>query len=263
MSYRYLPARTDNFFPPQVPYLSGLGDYASDLATFERDWARYLTLVAAFEKDLASYNATVSSIDTYYANAARSYNEQFARYQSQYAAIKSANTEKARTLAKNYGFTLPQSFFDNGACISPAQRDAYARNCTTVKGLGRFGGLGSADPDCGMKQLPVCNYPVAPVKPVKGAYPKRPTPPVAPTRPTPPATTTPGSGSGSGSGSGGGNNGNSGGGNPVVTTTPLTPVTTTDDDTKKSGMVRNGILLVVVAGGAYLIYRTVKKPKAA
>ena len=261
MSYRFYPPRTTNFFSPGVPYLAGvrgLGDYASDMVAFESAWARYLTLVAAFEKAHAEYKAKCAAIDADYAGRARSYQEQLSRYQSQYATIKQANTEKALAIAKSYGLSLPQSFFDGGACISPAQRDAYSRNCQTVKGLMGLRGLGAADPDCGYKLLPLCNYPVAPVKPVKTAYPKAPVPPVAPSRPTPPVVTT----TNNGGGTPGGGNPNSGGG--PTTSIPLTPITTTsDDDGKKSGTMMNGLIIVAVLGGGYLVYRTLKKPKAA
>jgi len=60
------------------------------------------------------------------------------------------------------------------------------------------------------------------------------------------------------SGGGGG-----GGGAMTPTPTPETPVTAPGPDTKQASVLMNGLIIVAVLTGGYLVYRTLKKPKAA
>lgn len=246
MSYRFYSPRQNNFYPSGFPYfagVSGLGDYASELAAYQNAQAAYLVRLQAYKEKCAA-------IDKDYGERRRSYNIQMASYNSQVAAIRESNVAKARAVDKAFGLSLPQSFYNGDACITAAQRDAYARSCqsNTVKGLG------AVDSSCGMRQLPVCSFPVPPVAPVKPPYPAAPVEPKAPAAPvTPPS---------GGSGNGGGTSA------PPSTSTPVTvptstPPAVTSDDSKGAGMVRNGIIVAVVLGGGYLVYRTIKKPKAA
>ncbi len=274
MSYVLFPARETNFFPPGPPYLAGLrgfgslGDYAADLAAYNTamtKWrlaklnydkaikfnaAKIKVIDAAYDAALASYNADKAQWDHEYGayvTAATSWEADFARY-------KAANATRAKTVESSYGLTLPQSFYDNGACVTQAQHDNYARLCVTVKGLGMTG-LGSSDPACGGKALPVCQfgpYPTLrakPKAPTRAAYPANPVSPgPAPVAPTPPPATST---------------------TPIPVTPPttapgpdqtLTPVTA--EDSKHANVLMNGLVLVAVLGGGYLVWRTLKKPKA-
>lgn len=304
MAYVFFPPRVDNFFPAGPPYLSGmglhglalaglghvgLGDYAADLAAYQKALYAYRLDKLKWNREKLIYESAKSSavaqgsaqaasygiaMDGYTRDKAawdKEYTAYLAAmdtYNTQYAGIKQANTARALTISKSYGLSLPQSFFDGGACLSQSQHDAYARTCVTVKGL--LGtGLGSQDPDCGYKALPVCNYPTRPTvrakpsPPAAPTYPKTPTlraEPVAPTAPTAPAVVprttptltpvvrnppTPTS-------------------TPVIVTTPEpTSVPDAVEPVHQANMVRNGLLLVAVLGGGYLVYRTLKKPKAA
>lgn len=280
MSYVFFPPRTENYFPPGIPYLAGvgsLGDYAADLAAYKTAYDKWRLAKTSYTRSLSIYEAQVKAIDDAYASALAAYNQALSKYNQDYAAFlvaannwnaafsayRKANTEKSMTIAKAHGMTLSAAYYNSGACVTQAQHDAYARNCSTVKGLG-MRGLGSSDPDCGGAKLPVCQFgpfPTAPSKPtppVRGAYPKAPVDPgPAPIEPkAPPAvTTTPSSGGGS---------------SPV--TPPSTPAITpvTDDssvpvtaDSKQANVLMNGLVIVAVLGGGYLVYRTLRKPKAA
>jgi len=285
MSYTFLPPRT-SFFPSGPPYLAGLGDWSSDNAAYQA----YLADLDKWNKEKAAYDyATVrwaevtSAMDKDYARALSfyaynksQYDQRYAAYlksldtyNTQYAGIKRSNTEQSIARTKGYGITLPQGYFDAGACITQAQQTAYARGCQTVKGLGRLG-LGSSDSDCAMSKLPICAYPPKPTFTLKAPVP--PPPLVYPAKPTlrapPTLVANPGS-------------------PPVTTTTPTTPgggriytqlpkqipnTTSAPDpgpgpdlvpeEPKQAGMLMNGLILVAVLGGGYLVYRTLKKPKA-
>jgi len=268
MAYVYFPPRVSNYFPGGPPYLSGLGDYAADLATYKTklaawkmDHLKWQREKATYTALLAKYNLAVKDIEQEYSVNMAAYNAALNDYYTAFAGTKHGYTERSRTIDASYGLKLPQSYYSGLACLTQAQHDSYAKNCTTVKGLGRWG-LGSNDPDCGYAKLPICNYPVKPVAPTR-VYPKAPTlraepkSPTAPTAPpvvtTTPVTTTPSSSSGGG------------GGAPAPTPTPDVPpdaITPTAEPNKQANMVRNGLLLVVVLGGGYLVYRTLKKPKA-
>lgn len=295
MSYVFFPPRTDNYFPPGPPYLAGfggLGDYAADLAAYKTAYDKWRLAKASYTRNLTIYQAKVKSIDDTYAAALAAYNKALAQYEQDYAAFvvatnnfnaafaqyRKANEAKSMAIAKAHGMTLSAAYYNSGACVSQAQHDAYARNCSTVKGLGYLRGLGSSDPDCGGAKLPVCQFgkpPVAPTKPtppVRAAYPSAPidpgpapiepkAPPAAPPAPPPVAVVTPPS---------------SGGGGSPTTVPVVTPVTTptvtpvTDDsvvpvtsDSKQANVLMNGLVIVAVLGGGYLVWRTLKKPKAA
>lgn len=272
--YVYYPPRTTNFFPPQVPYFgAALGDYAADLATYQKaqkayqldmlQWRRDKTVFdaasAAYAKKVANITAGYGADVSEYGRNKNQWDKDYAVYvlaldawNAAFSNSKRSNTERALTIAKSYGLNLPQSFYDNGACLTQSAHDAYARQCTTVKGLGR--GLGSLDSDCGMKALPVCQFGakptlrLPPTPPSKPSYPSKPTlraMPIAPMAPTPPA-----------GGSGGGSS------TPNVPVSVSTPESALPEDTKQSGMLMNGLVIVAVAAGGYLIYRTLRKPKA-
>lgn len=282
MSYIFLPPRTGNFFPPGPPYLSGLGDYASDYAAYKKAWADYeaankkwLADKKKFDADLTTYLRKISDIDkayvesyAYYLRDKKAWDGEKATYDvamnnwgRNFSAQKKINTAAAQTVAQSYGLKLPQSFYDNGACISAADQAYYKSHCTVVKGLGSYGS------DCGMRLLPVCNFgdkPTLRAQPQPPAKPKYPTKPTLRAQPTAPTILEPTK--------------------PVVTTPVLIPITTTPspsvpgpslpqptapeetptaEDSKQANLVRNGLLLVAVLGGGYLVYRTLKKPKAA
>lgn len=278
MSYRFFPSRQQNFFPPQVPYLSGfhgLGDYASDLASYnvaqkvyEADHAKWLAEKSAYDVAYANWQAAVKSVNAMNRlNASRdqavaaAYDRNYAAYQAAASAwaqafseMRKANIERAKTISNTYGLSLPSSFYDNGACLSQAQHDAHAAQCTTVKGLG------SLDPDCGWKALPVCNMPPRPTPPTKpAAHAAKPLPPEPTLRPEPKPPTPPVNTGGSGGGGNGGGMTTPGGGSPATDPGPIT----TTDDAKKAGLFSNGLILLAIAGGGYLVYRTLRKPKAA
>lgn len=283
MSYVFFPPRTENFFPPGPPYLAGmrgLGDYAADLAAYKTDLSKWRLESLKYASAIKAYDAKVKAIDAAYAAAVASYTQDKARWDSEYAAYLVAaknwnaafatyqkqNAARAQTIASSYGLNLTPAFYSAGACVTQAQHDAYARNCTTVKGIGQIRGLGSSDSDCGGKALPVCQFgpfPTVrpqPTPPQRAAYPAKPSPlrpePVAPTAP---AVTTPSSGGGGSWGT------SSGGGGAAMTPTPDTtpaPETPTADDYKQSNVLMGGLLVAAMLGGGYLVYRTLKKPKA-
>lgn len=280
MSYVFLPPRIDNYFPPGMPYLAGLrglGDYDADLKqwrldqlSYQQNLARWQVEKANYDKAMVDYNRAMSSISGSYASAKAQYDAAKAQWDADYntyaaamaawnsqaAAIRAQNRAKSEQVAKSYGISLPSSFLNGDACITQAQKDAYMKACRsgTVKGLV---GLGSSSSDCAWAALPVCSFPAkptlraAPQPPAKPTFPAKPTlraqpsPPTTP-KPTPPAvtttpTTTP-----------------DGGGSPI--TTDLTP--TTHDDGKQANLVMGGLIVAAVLGGGYLVYRTLKKPKA-
>lgn len=290
MSYVYLPPRTSNYFPPGPPYLSGLGrlglgDYAADLAAYKTALQKYEVANKVWHNDKKKYDAAMASYlqqvktrDALYAGAVKKYNADKAAWDSDKASYdvamnawgrafsetRAANTTKAKQIAQTFKLNLPQSFFDAGACISAADKAYWQKNCTVVKGLG----IVSYGDACGMLRLPVCSFadkptlraaPTPPRKPVYPAMPTlraAPTPPVAPTAPpsVPVVVTT-----------------------PVVTTpTPSSPsvpgpslpnptpeeTTIPYEEPKQANVLMGGLLLVAVLGGGYLVYRTLKKPKA-
>ena len=286
--YVYFPPRTQNFFPAGSPYLSGLGDYASDLAAYKTALQKYEVANKVWHNDkkkydtaMASYLQQVKTIDALYAGAVKKYNKDKAAWDSDKASYdvamnawgrafseaRAANTTKAKQIAQTFKLNLPQSFFDAGACISASDKSYWQKNCTVVKGLG----IVSYGDACGMLRLPVCNfadkptlrappaYPRSPVYPAKPTLRAQPTPPVAPTAPpsVPVVVTTP---------------------TPVVVTTPIptspsvpgpslpnTPpeeTTIPEEEPKHSNVLMGGLIVVAVLGGGYLVYRTLKKPKA-
>ena len=286
MSYVFLPTRTANYYPPDMPYLAGLrglrglGDYASDLAAYNAAYASYSADYKKWVAEKKQYDVDIAAWNKAVATAQAKYKTRYAAYQKDLAAwgieagayqlasdawarsfagYKQANTARSMTIAQGYGLSLPQSYYDNGACLSQAEHDALPR-CQTVKGLGHYGGMGSVDANCGMAKLPVCQFgpqptlraqptapaaPVVPPKPTLRAQPAEPVPPAG----GPPAATTPG-----------------GGGQPAPGPGPDgsgTPGPALAPDSHNAGMIRNGLLLVAVLGGSYLVYRTLKKPKAA
>ncbi len=293
MSYAYFPPRTENYFPPGMPYLAGLrgmrglGDYAADLKQYRLDTLAYNRNMkvwnaakAKYDTDSASYGNTIASIAASYATAQGEYQRDLAAWNTEYDTYAAAlaawkatckqivndNAVRASGIAHSYGLTLPQSFADAGYCLSQAQKDAYAKNCVTVKGLGYLRGLGSSDPDCGWKAMPLCSFPAPPTirakpsAPSAPKYPAKPTlpaQPVAPVAPTQPAATVP----------------NNGGyattktphmpTGPAPSATPDPSIVPVDDPNNNAGMMRNGLLLVALGVGGFLVYRTLKKPKAA
>jgi hypothetical protein len=281
MAYVFYPPRTANYFPPGMPYLAGLrglGDYATDYAAYkhaaslyELDYKKWVLERAKYNAALAAYNTKVANLTAAYGTDMAAYNRDKADWDKEYAAYQLAmqswltnfanykrdNVTRAQAIAKAYGLTLSQVFYDNGACLTQAEHDAYARSCTTVRGLGYLRGLGSSDPDCGWKAMPVCQFgpqptlraqPTLPSAPV---YPKKPTlrpVPVAPLAPTPPSggsqTTTPASVSLPSPG-------------PDSSLTPAAP-----DEPKQANVLMGGLIVAAVLGGGYLVYRTLRKPKA-
>ncbi len=278
MAYVFFPARETNFFPPGPPYLAGLrgmrglGDYAADLAAYNADMRKWRLESLAYNKAIAFNAAKVKVIDANFAAAWKAYLADKAAWDNEYAAYLVAykswvaanqdNAARSMKIADAYGLNLTQGFYLSGACISQADHDAYARSCTVVKGLGHLRGLGSTNSDCGMKQLPICtpapSVRAKPVPPTRAAYPAAPAPLRAmPIAPTAPATTTPASSGG-------------GGGSPTThpdtvslpVTVPDASVAPTADDSKYGNVLMNGLIIVAVLGGGYLVYRTLKKPKA-
>lgn len=292
MAYVYYPPRTTNYFPSGAPYLSGLhgfglGDYAADLAAYKKALQEYEIANEIWYADkkkydaaMATYTQQVKTRDALYAGALKKYKADKAAWDSEaatyavamnawgraFSEAKAANTTKAKQIATTFKLNLPQSFFDAGACISAADKAYWQKNCTVVKGLG----VVSYGDACGMLRLPVCNFadkptlrqqptppraPVYPTKPTLRAAPVMPTAPAAPPA-TPPST-------------------------PVVVTTPVliptpspsvpgpslpipTPEETTipDEEPKQANVLMGGLIVVAVLGGGYLVYRTLKKPKA-
>lgn len=292
MSYVFYPPRTSNYFPPGPPYLSGLGrlghlgDYAADLSAYKGAYRKWEIANKIWQSDkkkydaaMASYLSAVKTIDALYAGAVKKYNADKAAWDSDaqtyavamnawgraFSEAKAANTAKAKQIAVTFKLNLPQSFFDAGACISAADKAYWQKHCTVVKGLG----IVSYGDACGMLRLPVCSFadkptlrkqPTPPRAPVYPTKPMLRAQPVAPTAPTAPPVTT-----------------------PVVTTTPvLTPIPTspsvpgpslpnptpeetttpTPDEPKQANVLMGGLLIVAVLGGGYLVYRTLRKPKA-
>jgi len=291
MAYTFLPVRTVNYFSPSPPYLAGmglwgLGDYAADMAAYNKAYSAWKTNHLLwenekhyYEKKLTAYNSTVTTLTSAYRSAVDAYtrdkaawDKEYTAYQNaissyntQYAIIKRSNTDKSLIIARSYGLTLPQSYWDRGACLTQAEHDNYARLCQTVKGL-MGTGLGSADPNCGYKLLPVCAFPakptlraqpqpparpVLPASPTLRAEPRPPVAPIAPPRPITTVTTT-------SSGGGGGSPAST----PTLDTNSSTVPEETPQDDQRRGMIMNGLIIVAVLGGGYLVYRTLKKPKA-
>lgn len=296
MSYIFLPPRTDNFFPPGMPYLAGLhgmrglGDYAADykayqlaVISYNRNMKIWNAKKASFDADVAAYNNAVSSVAASYATAQGEYQRDLAAWNNEYstytaalaawktqcAQIVAANKQRATAIAQAYGITLPQWFIGQGYCATQAQINSYAVNCSTVKGLGYLRGLGSSDPNCGWKGMPICSFPspptirskptapAAPAYPAKPVLPAQPVAPVAPVKPAAVPTPTPAPGGGY-----------------VSTKTPKIPtgpalvptqepeIVPVAEPAKNAGMMRNGLILVALGVGGYLVYRTLKKPKA-
>ncbi len=282
MSYVFYPPRTNNFFPGGPPYLAGLGDYAADLAAHKDASKKYTIAIKTWTNDKKKYDAAILNWNTVVAGMNSSYGLSLAFYARdkkawdgeaatyavamngwgrEFSEKKAANTTKAKQIAATFKLSLPQSFFDAGACISQADKDYFAKNCTVVKGLGAVTSYGSA---CGMMRLPVCNFSAKPTlrkqpsPPAKPVYPKKPTlraPPVQPTAPTaPPAVIT----------------------TPIVTTTPASvptspsvpdslptvPEETLTEEPKQANVLMGGLIAIAVLGGGYLVWRTLKKPKA-
>ncbi len=282
MAYVYYPPRTSNFFPPGPPYLAGLrgygmrglGDYASDLAAYTVANNKWRLAKLAYDRDVKAYGNKIKAVDAAYAAALAKYNADKAAWDNEAAAYSVAmtswnannrlNAERSMKIASTYGLNLTQGYYQSGACLTQAQHNEYARQCVTVRGIGYLRGLGSTDANCGMKALPVCVPPptlrAKPTPPARGAYPAKPVSPgPQPIAPTPPATTTPTTIP-----------------TTIPTTTPTTPsgpVTTpvsvpdttpvVADDPKQANVLMGGLIVAAVVVGGYLVYRTVKKPKAA
>jgi hypothetical protein len=279
MSYVYFPPRVSNFFPGGTPYLAGLGlglGYVpSAAAQYEIDFKLWSKDKKKYDDAMLVYNAKVKSINDAYGSAIMVYYKEKAAWDEAkqtyeaamngwsraFASIKAANTTASQKIAKDYGISLAQSYYDGGACLSKQQHEDSKARCQTVKGLG----LGSLDPECGYKWLPICDFAnkptlaSPPIAPSYAPYPRKPklraqpkAPPVVLVKtpvPVPvPVTTPPG---------------------PTVEVTVPVPVATPVPDAaeperaKQAGMVTNGLILIAVLGGGYLIYRTLKKPKAA
>ncbi len=282
MAYAYFPARQTNFFPPGPPYLAGLrglrgmrglGDYAADLAAYNAAMIQWRLDSLRYRQALAIYNAKVKNIDTAYDAALAAYNADKAKWdkeytvylvatkswQAAYDSYKAANTVASMKVAAAFGLNLNMAYYSAGACLTQAEHDAAARQCVTVKGLG------STSEQCGLTHLPVCQLgprptirakPVAPTKP---AYPAKP----AALRPAPVAPTAPAAPS-------------SGGGGGSPTTHPDSPSlpspapvpgpdaspTPAADDSKQANVLMGGLIVAALVGGGYLVYRTLKKPKA-
>lgn len=295
MSYVFFPARETNFYPPGPPYLAGLrgygmrglGDYAADLAAYEADMKKWRVESLAARNAQALYEAKVKAIDKAYAAALDAYNQDKAAWDQEYAAYsvaaknwdaafkqyQAANTEKSKPIVAAYGLNMNPYYYSSGACVTQEQHNTFARLCTTVKGIGSYArGLGSQDVNCGSKLLPVCQfgpYPTVraqPKPPVKGTYPAKPAAlrpmPVKPTEPvvstpvtttsTTPATTTPVKVYGK---------------KPTAPATvpeepqqPLTPAAA--DEPKQANVLMGGLIVAAVVVGGFLVYRTLKKPKA-
>lgn len=284
MSYVYYPPRTTNFFPSGPPYLSGLlglGDYEADLAAYQIAYAKYKTDLARWYGEKTTYTAARTAWDSKIKKISLDYTKKLIAYAKDkkawdseaqtyavalnawgrgFSEAKAANTEKAKQIATTFKLSLPQSFFDFGACISADDKAYWQKNCTVVKGLG----IVSYGDACGMMRLPVCAFgdkptlrqqPTPPADPV---YPKKPTlraQPIAPTAPTAPV--------------------------PVVTTPVLIPTpsspsvpspslptptpeetTIPEEEPKRANVLMGGLIVVAVLGGGYLVWRTLKKPKA-
>lgn len=284
MAYTFLPPRTVNYAPPGMPYLSGfgaLGDYASDYAAWQSAHAAWKIKQQNFPAALAAYNASVKTIKADYEKRLAAYNVSYSNWQAEVGAYNAnlsswaqayqkayiANKIASDAVNTKYGLKLPSSYYQAGACITAAQQASYRRNCTTVRGLGTLGlSLSGSEMDCHMAKLPICNLPAKPTppraQPTKPAPPSYPLAPVLPPEPQPPqkppVLTTPPVVTVIPPSSGGGG----GGGNPVVTTTPNTPIVEEPQDDPQRGMIMNGLILVAVGVGGYLVYRTLKKPKA-
>lgn len=278
MSYVFFPPRVDNYYPPGPPYLAGLrglGDYAADLAAYKVDYDKWRIERLQYTNAVKTRDTLIKKIDDTYNAALAAYVADKAAWDKEYAAYlvaakswnanfeakKKANTERAMVIAQAHGLNLSQAFYSQGACLSQAEHDAAARNCTTVKGLGRAFGLSGSDVDCGLKKLPVCDFgpyptvraqPKAPSKPAYPAVPMLRAEPVAPVAPPPAVVTkttktltqTPSS---------------------VPVTVPTQPVPNealTPEESKHSNVLMNGLIVVAVLGGGYLVWRTLKKPKA-
>jgi hypothetical protein len=277
MSYVFYPPRTQNFFPAGHPYLAGLGDYASDVRAYKdwqidhKKWSLEKTKFVAAQKAwakttydmLVEYNAALKA----YAKDKKAWDSEAATHAvamngwgRAFGEMTAANTKKSKEIAATFGLSLPQAYFDAGACISQSDHDWFVKNCTVVKGLGGVTSYGSY---CGMKRLPICNIPdkpwlrKQPSKPAYPAFPTKPTlraEPAAPgALPTPPAVVT----------------------TPVVTTTPSStpsapspslpdvPVPEeTSEPPQQSNVLMGGLIAIAVLTGGYLVYRTLKKPKA-
>lgn len=279
MSYVFFPPRTDNFYPPGPPYLAGLrglGDYAADLAAYKVDYDKWRIEKMQYTNAVKTRDTLIKKIDDTYNAALAAYVADKSAWDKEYAAYlvaakswtanfeakKKANTERSMTIAAAHGLNLTQAYYSQGACLSQAEHDAAARNCTTVKGLGRAFGLSGSDTDCGLKKLPVCDfgpYPsvrAQPKAPSKAAYPPVPTlraEPVAPVEPpktkvvktlTQSTPQTPSS---------------------VPVTVPTQPApdeALTPEESKHANVLMNGLIVVAILGGGYLVWRTLKKPKA-
>jgi len=273
MSYVFFPPRTQNFFPGGPPYLSGLGDYASDMRAY-KDWqidhkkwsiekAKYDAALTAWKKKFYDMAVAYAKAITVYKKNKKAWDSEAAAYaiaingwSRVFAEKKQANAVKSNEIAVTFGLKFTQSYYDNGACVSQADHDYFVKNCTVVKGLGAVTSYGDA---CGMRRLPICDFadkpwlraqptppaaPVYPTKPTLRAEPEEPAKPVAVI--TTPVVTTPSS-------------------TPSVPS-PSLPETPVPEETieqpKQSNVLMGGLIVAAVLGGGYLVYRTLKKPKA-
>lgn len=283
MSYVYWPPRLDNYAPPGMPYLAGvhgLGDYAADLAAYQRAMVDYDALKKRYDADAAAYSTTVSSINASYASSQAAYQRDKAAWATEYAnfqaalaawnsavsQIKSSNAQRALVIAQGHGIPtpFPSWFVNQGYCLTQAQADAYSKQCITVKGLG-FLGLGNSNSDCGWKKMPICAFPAKPTIRGRPIAPRAPSYPAAPKAPVVPVS--PGAGPTPSDGGGWSTTKTPGPGKLSPSTVPVpdpatVPEPSADAPNASGGMMRNGLLIVAIGVGGYLVYKTLRKPKA-
>lgn len=285
--YAYFPPRLSNYAPAGMPYLAGLGLVASSVnkLTYQQDHDNWLVEQAAYVKAMLAWKAKVLALKTKYNAAVATYKKKLAAwnadyqtylsdmdtYNTQYAGIKRDNTTLSLAIAKAYNLPLSRAYYDGGACITQEEHDFHARGCSAggVRGLGAT----TSNAECGYAKLPICNFPTQPsirpqpTAPAAPTYPAQPTLRAEPQPPTtkappgyakvpppavvaPPAATPP----------------SSGGGGAPAPSPDVTPDAVAPEQApppKQAGMLVNGLLVVAVLAGGYLVYRTVRKPKAA
>lgn len=265
----YIPAGYSGFLGLGL----GLGDAAYDAAlaayqvaheTWQRQMLDYQNTQGNYQLSLNAYN---QSLAAYQADLAR-WTAEVAAYNAAYNAIANqgrtaqmaAAAQQASAIALYPGVVIPAGY---AGCVSQAQHNAWQSQCdaiSSVRGLG----ADPTGPACGLALLPVCapapllpaavrprpqppapfSVP-APVSPGPEPQPPTPPPPSAlgpPPQQIPPPSVTQ---------------------DPYSDTTPLlTPSPTPAATTASAGILSNGLLLVALAGGGYLLYRSLKKPKA-
>lgn len=241
------------------------GDYAAQMAAYQSDHSAWLSEKAAYDRAVQAFTAQSAGLNAGYSQAQQAYQRDLAAWQAESAARSAALVarsqqqtrnqvakDRANAAAQAQGVILPPGY---AGCVTQAQHDSWQQGCSTtnfaVRGLG-------ADPTgslCALALLPVCPAPL----PLPAALRAQPTPPPTPAGIAPPAAIrpepqppgappTP----------------------PVLNTGPQ-PIPSSPSptpppppaSTKSAGILSNGLLLVALAGGGYLLYRSLKKPKAA